>query len=77
MVETHYLTFPPKEEDIRKLKAGDIVYITGEVTSGAGLPTLERIRGLLDRGEKLPVDLAPWQPDPCAELFAPEGGRHV
>ena len=56
-VETHHLTFPPREEDIRKLKAGDIVFITGEVTSGAGLPTLARIRKLLDAGEKLPVDL--------------------
>lgn len=56
-VETHYLTFPPREDDIRKLKAGDIVYVTGEITSGAGLPTLERIRKLLDKGEKLPVDL--------------------
>lgn len=56
-VETHHLTFPPREEDIRKLKAGDIVYVTGEITSGAGLPTLERIRKLIDKGENLPIDL--------------------
>ncbi|MBN8939863.1 MAG: fumarate hydratase C-terminal domain-containing protein [Rhizobiales bacterium] len=57
MGETHTLTFPVEEADIRKLALGDMVYLDGEIVMTAGLPTHQRIMQCLETGEALPTDL--------------------
>jgi len=55
MVEYH-LTTPISEEDARKLKVGDIVYVSGEHVYTARDEAHERALHLLEKGEKPPVD---------------------
>ncbi|MHA1637088.1 MAG: FumA C-terminus/TtdB family hydratase beta subunit, partial [Candidatus Thorarchaeota archaeon] len=55
MVEYH-LTTPISEEDTRKLKVGDIVYVTGEHVYTARDEAHERALHMFDKGEKPPVD---------------------
>ena len=52
------LRLPLAEADVRSLKVGDQVCLTGPVTMTIGLPTHQRMAGLLERGEALPLDLA-------------------
>ncbi|HNV34681.1 MAG TPA: FumA C-terminus/TtdB family hydratase beta subunit [Bacillota bacterium] len=47
------LTVPLTEEDARKLRIGDIVYLTGEVFTARDMAHL-RVRSLLDKGELVP-----------------------
>jgi fumarate hydratase subunit beta len=56
-MSTHSLRLPLSEADVRKLHAGDLVLLSGEIVVTAGLPTHERILNHLERGEPLPTDL--------------------
>ncbi|WP_205995540.1 fumarate hydratase C-terminal domain-containing protein [Pseudolabrys sp. FHR47] len=56
MVE-HDLKLPLSDADVRALKVGDIVYVSGEIHSTAGIPTHKRMLECLARGEALPFDL--------------------
>lgn len=51
-----HITAPLKDEDIRGLKAGDYVYITGEVYTARDAAH-KRMQEALDAGEELPVDI--------------------
>ena len=55
MVEYH-LTTPVSEEDARKLKVGDVVYITGDHVYTARDEAHERALNMFEKGEKPPVD---------------------
>jgi len=55
MVEYH-LTTPISEEDVRKLKVGDIVYVSGEHVYTARDEAHERALHMYEKGEKPPVD---------------------
>ena len=51
----YYLETPLSEEDIRKLKLGDIVYLSGKLYGTGGMEP--RIIEAIKKGEKPPVDL--------------------
>ena len=55
MAEYH-LTTPISEDDARKLKVGDIVYVTGEHVYTARDEAHERALEMFEKGEKPPVD---------------------
>jgi fumarate hydratase subunit beta len=57
MSATHRLETPLSAESVRHLAIGDLVYLHGEVTLAAGLPTHERMIAHLDAGQALPIDL--------------------
>ena len=50
----HYLKTPVKEADIRKLKAGDLVYITGTIITARDEAHLKALE-LHEKGEETPV----------------------
>jgi len=56
-IQTHRLNFPLSESDARKLRAGDLVYMDGEIIVTAGIPTHERMLSCLDGKEPLPMEL--------------------
>ncbi len=56
MAEYH-LTTPISEEDARRLKVGDIVYVTGKHVYTARDEAHHRLLEMFERGEKPPVDL--------------------
>lgn len=51
-----YITAPLKAEEIRSLKAGDYVYITGTMYTARDAAH-KRMDETLNRGEKLPIDM--------------------
>lgn len=51
-----HITAPLKDEEIRELKAGDYVYITGVVYTARDA-VHKRMQEALDAGEELPVDI--------------------
>ena len=51
----YHLTTPLQEEDMRKLRVGDVVYISGTIFTARDMAHL-RIRGLLAEGKALPKD---------------------
>ena len=51
----HHLTTPVREEDIRKLRMGDLIYVTGTVITARDEAHLKALE-LYNKGEKLPVD---------------------
>ncbi|TFG07895.1 fumarate hydratase [Candidatus Thorarchaeota archaeon] len=55
MAEYHFKT-PISEEDVRKLKVGDIVYVTGEHVYTARDEAHHRALEMFEKGEKPPVD---------------------
>ena len=55
MAEYHFTT-PISEEDARKLKVGDLVYVTGEHVYTARDEAHERALHMYEKGEKPPVD---------------------
>ena len=55
MTEYH-LTTPISEKDARKLKVGDIIYVTGEHVYTARDEAHERALEMYEKGEKPPVD---------------------
>ncbi|WP_347919186.1 fumarate hydratase C-terminal domain-containing protein [Paracoccus marcusii] len=56
-LRTHELTLPLTEDTVRALRVGDLVYLTGEIFTTAGMPTHDRLLGCLDGVEELPFDL--------------------
>ncbi len=57
MSDEKTLTFPVTEEEIRSLKVGEMIYLSGEIVMTAGLPTHQRIMRCLEEGQELPTDL--------------------
>jgi fumarate hydratase subunit beta len=53
---TYHFTTPLKEEDTRKLKSGDIVYLNGVIFTARDAAH-KRLVELLQKGEELPFDL--------------------
>jgi len=58
MSRTHRLTLPLTESQVRELKAGDQVYLSGELIMTAGLPTHQRILDCVNSGQPLPMDMS-------------------
>lgn len=56
-MKTHYLRLPVSEAQVRELRAGDMVYLDGEIVVTAGLPTHERMLDHLRNGVDLPTNL--------------------
>ncbi len=56
MAEYHF-RLPVSEEDVRKLKIGDFIYLTGTVVTARDAAH-RRALELLRKGEKLPIDLS-------------------
>lgn len=56
-IQEHRLNFPLSEADARRLRAGDLVTLDGEIVITAGLPTHERLLRCLDGQEPLPMPL--------------------
>lgn len=56
-IQTHRLQFPLSEADARRLRAGDLVTLDGEIVITAGMPTHERLLRCLDGQEALPMQL--------------------
>lgn len=56
MTSEYKLRTPLREEDIRSLNVGDIVYLTGIIVSARDAAH-KRALELLEKGEKLPIDL--------------------
>lgn len=52
---TYDITLPASSKEIARLKVGDIVFLTGEITATGGLPAHKRIIEHLDAGKPLPV----------------------
>jgi fumarate hydratase subunit beta len=57
MSAVHRLTLPLSESQARALRAGDQVYLSGEIIMTAGLPTHQRMLEYVIRQEPLPIDL--------------------
>jgi fumarate hydratase subunit beta len=57
MSQLHHLRTPLLETDIRALKLGDLVVLSGEIVMTAGLPTHERIVEHIDGKRELPFGL--------------------
>ena len=51
----HHLTTPIREEDVRKLRIGDLVYVTGTVITARDEAHLKALE-LHEKGEEPPVD---------------------
>ena len=51
----YHLSAPLKEEDMRKLNVGDVVYLSGNIFTARDMAHF-KIRGLLEAGEPLPKD---------------------
>lgn len=51
------ITLPVSEEDVRDLRAGDVVYLSGAIVISAGLPTYRRLLADMEAGRGLPLDL--------------------
>jgi len=56
MSQIHYLTTPLSDEDIMKLKAGDIVYLSGTIYTARDAAH-KRLVDLIEKGEELPFPL--------------------
>lgn len=56
MSEYHFST-PLQEADIRKLRIGDVVYLTGHIFTARDMAHM-KIRGLMEEGAALPKDFA-------------------
>jgi fumarate hydratase subunit beta len=57
MSATHHLKLPLDEQTVRRLKLGDMVYLSGEIVLCAGLPTHMRLLQHIESGAELPMDL--------------------
>jgi fumarate hydratase subunit beta len=51
------LRLPVDLETVRSLRAGEMVFLSGDIILTAGLPTHKRIEEYLDTGMELPLDL--------------------
>ena len=57
MPQTHHLSLPLNELQIRALNVGDLVYLSGEIVISAGMPTYQRMLAWMDQGKALPIEL--------------------
>ncbi|RYE41477.1 MAG: fumarate hydratase [Hyphomicrobiales bacterium] len=57
MNTAHSLQLPLHEADVRQLRVGDLVYLTGEIVISAGLPTYRRLHEELKEGIAPPLEL--------------------
>jgi len=55
---THHLQFPLSKDQVRSLRSGDLIYVSGEIVVTAGLPTHQRILEYLEQNKPLPIDLS-------------------
>ena len=55
IVSKKVLTIPVSEEETRKLRIGDVVYLTGHIFTSRDMGHL-KLRELVEKGEKLPKD---------------------
>lgn len=53
----YHLSTPLKEEDVRRLKVGDVVYLSGHIFTARDMAHF-RIQSLLKEGGSLPKDFA-------------------
>jgi fumarate hydratase subunit beta len=51
------LQTPLKESDVAGLKLGDLVCLSGEIVTTAGLPTHQRLVQYIEKGQKPPIDM--------------------
>ena len=56
-VREHELTLPVDRATIETLRAGDVVYLTGQIFSTAGLPTHDRLLRCVDGLEEAPFNM--------------------
>lgn len=70
----HYLTAPLSKEDILKLKAGDIVYLSGIVYTARDEAHLEILK-LAKEGKSLPFDLEGAAVYHCGPLLEKRNGK--
>ena len=57
MQNDHVLQTPLKEADVAGLKLGDLVSLSGQIVTTAGLPTHQRLIQYIEKGQKPPVDM--------------------
>jgi len=57
MSTIHDLQLPLTRDQVRALRVGDMVRLSGEITVSIGLPTHKRMAELVEHGESLPIDL--------------------
>jgi fumarate hydratase subunit beta len=57
MSTVHRLKLPLTEAQVRELRTGDLVYLSGDIIMTAGLPTHQRMLDYVDRQESLPINL--------------------
>jgi fumarate hydratase subunit beta len=57
MSAIHHLNLPLSEDTVRTLRAGDLVYLDGEIIVTAGLPTHQRLTGTITGQWELPFAL--------------------
>ncbi|MEO9131496.1 MAG: fumarate hydratase C-terminal domain-containing protein [Sphingomonas sp.] len=54
----HHLTLPTSQDRVRELRAGDTVYLDGEITVTGGLPAHKRMMECLTTGTPLPLTMS-------------------
>jgi fumarate hydratase subunit beta len=57
MSAIHHLKLPLKSADVRMLRAGDLVYLDGEIVATAGFPTHQRLMETITGVRELPFAL--------------------
>ncbi len=57
MSAIHYLRLPLNEQDVRNLRAGDLVFLNGEIVVTAGFPTHQRLMETIEGERKLPFPI--------------------
>jgi fumarate hydratase subunit beta len=58
MSESRTIALPLTDTAVAGLNAGDIVFLNGEITITAGLPTVRRIVEYQQAGQELPIDIS-------------------
>jgi fumarate hydratase subunit beta len=73
---TYHLKTPISEEDIRKLKVSDVIYITGTVVTARD-QAHKRVLEYYKQGKPLPINLEGLLVYHCGPLVKKEGGKWV
>ena len=71
-MSTFYFTTPVSDEDIRKVHIGDVIYLTGDITTGRDDVHIRVVKG----GKESPVDLkgkAIFHAGPIMKKISKEG----
>lgn len=56
-MKTHRLTLPAGAADIAAIRAGDLVWLSGDIVVTIGLPTHQRMIDYAEQGKPLPIDI--------------------